>query len=377
MDCTIDSPISGRLSLFFFLFSLLLAPAFAFDCTSIDNQEDCLELQNSDPSLIPDLFYQDHRTPNHDFIEDYNAGIPVQPTQKYNSGNIRDAWLEVPYIYPSIVYNADLLSNTFRIRGDYDFSYSIPSDYYNSRRRNGRTCRIRYYFDSKSADVRIYADNRLLSTSFGNLYSISRESTFRVEVTFRVTIRERYYEWDYEGDGDWDCDYDYTSYDTDTLTLSRSFTVKPYSLPSAPSFTYLYEYNSKYWGELSEYDGNMELSIADDYLKREKYLYYARFIEPFEYLQLYATESNFTTQRGVYSDNDLLIAQEKTDCQIEYYDFFRGYTRSCDENIQPMQVEEFKEAEPSANWTFLLWLIVFIFINIVIYKIIRHYWHWF
>ena len=268
MDSTINCTVSGRLNLFFFLFLIFLASAFAFDCSTIDNSEDCLELQDFNANLIPDLMYKDHRIPNHDFITNYNNNIEVQPTQTYNSGNIRNAWLEVPYIYPSIIYDDKLLSNSFHIRGDYDYSYNVPSNYYNSRKRDGDTCRIRYYFHSRSSDLEIYSDDTLLSTSFSNMYSISKASTFKVEVDYSVTIRERHYEWDRyccrTKKGRcvrycYDCDYDYTSYDTDSLTLTKTFIVNPYQGPVDPNFIYLYEYNGKYWGNLIDYDGNMKL----------------------------------------------------------------------------------------------------------------------
>jgi len=262
------------------------------------------------------------------------------------------------------------------MRGDYDFSYHVPPKYYNSRKIEGNTCRIRYYFHSKSSNLKIYKNVNYVSSSLNELFSIESPSLFKIEVTFSVTIRERYYEWDYDSYWGWDCDYDHTSYDTDTLTLSKSFQVYPYNKPITPKFIYLYEYDKKYWGNLSEYDGNMIFHIGDSFFKKDKYLFYARFVKPFEYLQLHAIEDNFTTHKGIYYDNDLLIVQQRGDCYIESYDFFDSFANSCIDKTVPIEVEEFKKAESSSSWIFLLWLIVFVFINVVIYRIIRYYWHW-
>ena len=89
--------------------------AYAFDCNYFSGSEktDCLELQSINESLIPDLIYEDSSFPNHDSINDYNNNIDVEPLMKYNSGNIRDAWLEVPYIYPS---RTDVMLNFFGAR---------------------------------------------------------------------------------------------------------------------------------------------------------------------------------------------------------------------------------------------------------------------
>jgi len=360
----------------------------AFDCDYFYGAEktDCLELQNINTSLIPDLIYDDSSFPNHDSINNYNKDIVVEPLMKYNSGNIRNAWLEVPYIYPSIIDGGKLTAKTFQLRGDYDYSYHVPSNYYNNRKRDGATCKIKYYYHSKSADLDIYSNGRKLSDSFTSYFSISKTSTLKAEVDFSVTIRERHYEWDryccrYKK-GEcvrycWDCDYDHTSYDTDRLTLSKELTIYPYEKPTEPSFKYIYEYSGSYWGNLSEYDVNVDLKIGEDYFSRDKYSYYARFIEPFDYIQMYAIPHNFTASRGIFYDGGLLITNEKDDCTLEFQDFFTSYSKGCEADIKPIPVESIERIEASKSWNLLYKIIVFIFINIVLYNVIRKYWNLF
>jgi hypothetical protein len=65
-------------TLIFFIFFIFLATAVsAFDCSYFDNQNDCLELNTYNESLIADLIYIDTYYPNHDFIRDYNNDIDV------------------------------------------------------------------------------------------------------------------------------------------------------------------------------------------------------------------------------------------------------------------------------------------------------------
>jgi len=365
---------------------LFLIPlAYAFDCNYFSGslKEDCIELQSINESLIPNLLYTSDASPDHDAIRDYNDAIDIDPIQTYNQGNIRNAWLEVPYIYPSILDDGKLTAEMFQFRGDYDYSYYVPPTYYNNNKRDGATCRIYYDLNSRSSNLGIYSNERKLSDNFNSYFSISRDSEFKVQVDFSVTIRERYYEWDRyccrRRDGRcvrycWDCDYDYTNYDTDALSLSKDFSIASYDNPSEPSFKYIYEYSGSYWGNLSEYDGNLQLNIGDDYFNRDRYSYYARFIDSYDYIQLYATPNNFTSSRGIFYDSGLLITDEKDDCSLEFQDFFNSYSKSCDADIKPIPVEDIKRFEASSSWNLLYKIIVFIFINIILYKVIRKYW---
>lgn len=365
---------------------LLFAPlAYAFDCSYFSgaDRDDCLDLQSYNASLISNLIYQDSSFSNHEAIENYNNNIELTPTATYSSGNIRNAWLEVPYIYPSIIYNNNLLAETFQFRGDYDYSYSVPPDYYNPNQRDGDTCRIYYDLSGRSADLDISANGILLSHDMNSEFSIANQANFRLDVDYSVTIRERYYDWNRyccrRRHGScvrycYTCDYDHTSYDTDTLRLTKDFSIYPYNEPTEPSYTFLYEYGSNYWGNLSSYDGNMKLSIADDFFNENKYAYHAEFIKPFDYIQLYAADHNFTSSRGLSYDNGLLISDSKDECSITYQDFFQNHETSCTEDIEPIPVEDFKEIEASKSWNLLYMIGIFLFVNIILYHVIRKYW---
>jgi hypothetical protein len=125
---------------------------------------------------------------------------------------------------------------------------------------------------------------------------------------------------------------------------------------------------------LSSYDGNIELDIGEKYFKQDKYSYSAKFIEPFDYIQLYATPHNFTSSRGLFYDSGLLISSQKDDCSISYFDFFEEHETGCTEDLKPIEVEDFKRFEASKSWNLLYVIIVFIFVNIILYNVIRKYW---
>jgi hypothetical protein len=383
MDCTASCKLFSWLISAIFLFNI----AYAFNCNYFSGslRQDCLELKQANESLIPDLIYTSTLFPNHAMINNYNSNIPVQTTETYNRGNIRNAWLEIPYVYPSVVYNNVLYANTFQIRGAYGYESNIPSTYYDNNKRNGRICKIEYSLYNHFGNLNVYYNGNRVSGNFNTIYTISRSSNFEVRADFQVTIRERYYEWYryccYRVDGRcwyycWDCYYEYDRYTTDDLTLSKTITVNPYSTPTYPSFTFLYEHLDTYWGNLTEYNGNLQLKIEDFYYSKNKYLYFARFIEPFNFIQMHVIDNNVTNNYGIYSYDDLLITPTKQNCNLEFQDFFKGYSRGCSENLQPMPVENIRKFEASNSWNLLLKIIVFIFVNVLLYKIIRKYW-WF
>ena len=242
-------------STIFFLFIILLATAVsAFDCSYFDNQENCNELNNYNESLIANLIYTDTSFPNHDFIRDYNNDIdvnsPPEDTILKSNGNLKDVWFTFLSVMPSVLYHEQLVvPNTFNLRSEYDYDYNVPSNYHNSRKSDGSTCRINYYLDSHSGNLEIYANNNYLSNSKNAMFSISRPANFRGVFTASVTIREKHYEWDRyccrRREGScvkhcYDCEYDYTTYDTDTVTVQDSISVRPYEFPEDPSFTFLY-----------------------------------------------------------------------------------------------------------------------------------------
>jgi hypothetical protein len=383
MDCTANCKLFSWLISAIFLFNI----AYAFNCNYFSGQlyQDCLLLKDTNPELISDLIYTDNRFPNHDFIRNYNSNIALTPIQTHNKGNIRDAWLEVPYIYPSILFEDKLYANMFQIRGGFDYNYVVPSTYINNNRRVGSVCRIDYNLDSRSSNLDIFANGNRLSGNFNNQYSISQTTNFEIRANFQVRIRERYSIWRRYccSWGEWGCSrycwscrYDYTRYNTDSLTLSKSFQVHSYQKPTDPSFVFEYGYGNTYLGNLSDFDGNLKLEIEDLQYQQDSYLFSARFIQNTDFIQMYAELNQLLISRNLFLSEGLILSPSKDDCRLTYFDFFKQYSKSCDYDIEPIFVEYIQKVEASSEWDLLLKVFVFIFVNVVLYKVIRKYW-WF
>ena len=112
-------------------------------------------------SLISNLIYTSSFIPNHNLIKDYNKDInvrnPLDETKVYNKKYIKDAWVQIITAEPSVVYNETLyVGSPVVIRMEYDYDIEVPEDYYNSQKKNGRTCRIKYSLDYDYLDAFIY-----------------------------------------------------------------------------------------------------------------------------------------------------------------------------------------------------------------------------
>ena len=88
---------------------------------------------------------------------------------------------------------------------------------------------------------------------------------------------------------------------------------------------------------------------------------------------MHVAKINYSGRYGIADDNGMILANQKTDCRIEYADFFHSFQKSCNDNSTLIDVEEFSQYKSKADWDFLLWLMVFLSINLVILKIIRFY----
>ncbi|MCF7859650.1 MAG: hypothetical protein K9N07_10090 [Candidatus Cloacimonetes bacterium] len=374
----------------FFIFVLFLATAVsAFDCSYFDNQEDCIELNSYNESLISDLIYTDTSFPNHDFIKNYNDNIdvdsPPYDTTPVSDGNVRDVWFTFLSVLPSVSYQDQLLvPNTFTLRSEYDYTYNVPSEYYNSRKRDGDTCRIRYSLNSQSDNLQIYANGNYLSSSKNAIFSISRPAEFKGVYTASITIREQYYEWDRyccsRRDGRcvrycYDCEYDYSSYDTDSVTVEDTISLVPYNAPEEPSFTFLYEYNGNYQGVKSNTNNNLEIDFANSNYKESFFEYSSEFSKlPYYFLTLKAENSSSKKIRNLYLDNYSITVKEKEGCIVKYSNFFDTEEKECDEDFRELEIKEFKKIQPSKSWNLLFKIVIFIFINILLYLVIKKYW---
>ena len=131
------------------LFLLFLPFTFAFDCSQVDDEEFCTEViesslpQSAKDALLAAALYDNPDAPDHVFVEQWNTHILFNSAPDgaltYDQGAIRDAWLKIISIMPSVIdkrlmapgYGKILTASNYRIEMP---SGTMPGDcatYYN------------------------------------------------------------------------------------------------------------------------------------------------------------------------------------------------------------------------------------------------------
>lgn len=379
-----------KLSLPFFFILVFALPSFAFDCSTLDNSQECEYLKQTNEDLIANLIYKSTNTPDYNFIYNYNSKINVNQapngTPIYNKGIIT-AWFDILSVYPSTLYqNKTYIPSTIRVSSEYDYNIQIPENYYNSRKSNGAVCKILYTSTGQTIDLNFYVDNFHLSSSKNFMAGISKDSTIDGILKITASYKAKEYEWDRyccrrNSEGSctkrcYDCDYDKTRYYSDSLTIKDSIDVYAYKDELNSSFQYISQNHDSTKGELT-YNNKTEfkLSFPSSYFNQDLYDYSAVFIKkPFYLLQIKAEDNPQIEYRNLLRDNNTLFIKDTDSCSIEASNFFKKETLSCNTDYLGEELPEFEKKGFTKSWNLLFVIIIFIFINLLIYKIIKKTW---
>ena len=98
------------------LFLVLTPLATALDCSSTSSPVTCQEIQNSKLNqtekdyLLADIMSKTKNYPDHLFVKDWNKEQkPTSPANKKNSNYIREAWVKIFAVMPSVLLDDELL----------------------------------------------------------------------------------------------------------------------------------------------------------------------------------------------------------------------------------------------------------------------------
>ncbi len=382
--------MAGKFLFSFILLILLAGAVFAFDCTSIQDQEGCEELKSQDENLIANLIYTDYLDPNHQFIRDYNSQISVDSAPSglsyHYKGVIQSAWLALLTIEPSVRYEEQLLvPSDVEVRTEYGYSIKVPNDYYSNYKRDGRTCQILYSLNSKQDSVKIYDDSVLERTGKLVSVSIDDDSTIKAVLNIQATIKEKEYRWDRYccARRNWDCvrycydcDYYRTTYKTDSLEIEQKQEVTYYDHEPMADFEIVGNYYDSYKGILTKDDLTSTLITFDESSYQEyEYEYGANFTgKPYYLLQMTARKIDYKDYQNLLRDNNTFFVKEAEMCTIEYSNMFESGTKSCEYDIKEEDVEKVQATGLSESWNLLFMIAVFVFINYLIYMGIKKTW---
>lgn len=389
MDSSTSSKLPSWIILACFFSFFLLPSSIAFDCNSIENTAECNELKSINESLIANFIYTSSFFADHKTIQDYNSQIITnQPTyNKQSSGSIKDAWVEIFSINPSVKLNDIIyVPNNIKVRTDYGYSINIPETYYNSNKKDGQVCERIYYLDSQSASLNIYANSQYKSNSKISNIFLTSDADIKAVLTIFARIRVREYDWDRyccrrDEDGIctkhcYDCDYDSTSYYTNSITLEDLWFVALYENNPFVNLEFISKYYNSSKAKL-EYSNsiNFIVSFNNSNIKLQNYEYSAEFYkEQYYFLQLVATSKKESSHQNLILYDNIFYIADTSECNIKYSGFFETVEKKCDYEYIGEEVVPIEQTKGSNSWIFILKLGVFIFVLFGIYKLIKKYW---
>lgn len=379
-------------AIFFLIFVLLSLNTAAFDCSIFDgiDRDNCIELNEQDENYIANIIYKNYSIANHEFISEYNDAIIVDaPPDGYvvhNSSFIKDAWLSILTIQPSVVYHNNVyVPEEVELRSEYDYHIAIPQNYLNSNGRRGDTCRIDYSLYNENALLNVTSNNLEYGNQKMTTISIDGDSTLTTTLTIYATIQRVIYTEQLEC-CIWrrprcrqyclQCRYQQTDYQNDQVQLSDHINVKYYSHNIQPGFTFIEEYANTKKG-IIEKDNQTNIAINfDNAVYSDNALEFsANFSKkPYNFLTITAVDQNSKTTRNLISNNDTIFVNSPESCRVKYNDFFIEEEIDCINAVSETEIAEFQTREFSNNWNLLFGISIFVFINVIIFKVIRKSW---
>ncbi len=157
------------------LLLLPLALALNVDCNQIPNSDYCNDIQNSNLSeeeksyLLADIMSNTKHYPDHALVQNWNRNIPTdvkpQNTPQQNRGYIRNAWMKMLTVMPSILLNDNLYINTQgEIITAFNHQVQIP------QHTEAGDCRTERSLQSNTGTLRLYVSNQLQGLLLLSIY---------------------------------------------------------------------------------------------------------------------------------------------------------------------------------------------------------------
>jgi len=325
--------------LFLFLVVTAILPAVtAFSCNlvSLELQPLCLEIQSSNLTeyekdlLYSSLFEGDNLIPDHDFVYTWNTGLTINEpirTVKQNQGTIRDAWVEIFSLMPSVVEDNNLyVHQSGKVLSKYGYNVILPSGTMSG------DCHTTYQLQSSNIVLQILENNHYLGsgelTNYFISYPHNAPITFSAVLQISVQYRIRHYSLDED-----ECVFDYSEIIGDSLMIQDNVPARMYNPQTYYSFIVKNSYQDSLLVELrySNYS-YLTLDLEEPFYKKARYSYN---IQPnsIGLLQVTATIQNYTNIHNIFIENQnplRLVIPKDHDCELSLRNHFSNLITPCD-----------------------------------------------
>ena len=229
-----------------FLFLLFSTNAIAANLLSVDcedygaSDEECLQIKN-DPNLtdsekkdlISELIVGGSKKPNHTKIYDWDKGInvsiPPAGVAKSSEGILKDGWVKIRGIYPSVYNSSEIkwyIEKGSKVIADYDYGIQLPTG------TASGDCETRYSYDGVDEGLSIIANGLVFGTVANEAAFEAKEGTNNISAKLQLStvLTTSHYRLKQHCDVDeegqtfcWQtCDFSSADTRTDTLNLEDS-----------------------------------------------------------------------------------------------------------------------------------------------------------
>jgi len=333
------------------LLLLLTGVAAALDCSSLEGEKlnDCNAVVGSDllaqakKESILALLNSDSFLPNFTFVEAWNSnivfgaapyGVPVR-----SSSYIKDAWLKVVAVTPSVAVNGTVLvPSEGKVLSAYNYRVEVPSGTVDG------DCRTDYALSGSSANLDVYANGVL--EGHGNLtpFQISGDAVFTSKLRVDAEISVSHHQ-DFKYCCDTsngyctkycvECVHKYTETLSDSVKLEDSLGAAFYE----PKTSYALQATDLYYNTTSarlNFSNFTEISLSFENSSYEKRFYayeLAASLQPYDVLSYKAIpqqSSESSNLNAVEDGNSVTFTVKNTrSCALKLSNHFGSEPVSC------------------------------------------------
>ena len=345
-------------NIFFWSFALFLIVQSlfisAFDCNSMPHDiiDTCIQIQESDlideekNALISNLDYNGKSFPDHEHVYQRNTNLLISDAplevEKQNSEYIKDAWLSIFSIMPSVLYNKSLyVPENIEVLSGFNYKIEIPQDYYSKHypSTDKGDCKRIYTLIKNTSEARIYINNNYQDSGRLVPAAIDSDSEIKVEYDISVSVKIDHYKWrsyccrrSSSGRCIKYCHYcKYRNSETikDSIHITNSLNVKYYDNKLFADIEVIDSYSSTKKIAIN-YSNSARLDFQDSSYEFNQYAYdiaYSK--EPYYAYTLRAEDYDQESMSNMLKDGNSMLVKNTDGCRIRAFDFFKTIEKAC------------------------------------------------
>ncbi|MFA5856896.1 MAG: hypothetical protein WC867_06035 [Candidatus Pacearchaeota archaeon] len=336
---------------------------FSLDCNkiSIGNYQTCLSILNSNLTLqekeilISNLDYNNKFFPDHNYIFQRNTNIKIDNppigVKNYNGEYVKDAWLSILSVMPSVQYNNDLfVPNQTKLLSAFNYKINAPVNYYSSDYPNTNLgdCKRIYTLIKNESENRVYVNNNYQGSGKLVDLKIESDSIIKSDYLMNVGYNIDHYYWEtycsYYRKGRCRqysnrCSFNYNEIKQNSILIQDTLNVKYYNNTLIGDIKIIDSYKESNRININ-YSDSFYLNLNNSYYKFNKYSYEINYSkEPYYIQTLKAIDNNQLSSNNIQRSGNDLIIKNINNCKIKAHDFFNIIEKDCFLNVTNVSIK--------------------------------------